>query len=49
MFHHLSELWGSHSVDRFASAQNRQLPRYNARYRDGQAEVVDCLHLPDAD
>ena len=49
MFRHLSELWGSHSIDRFASAQNKQLPRYNARWRDGQAEAVDCLHLPDAD
>ena len=30
-------------------AENRQLLRYNARWRDGIAEAVDCLSLPDSD
>jgi hypothetical protein len=34
-------------VDRIASRENRQLPRYNAKWRDGTAEAVDSLHLPD--
>ena len=46
---HLSGLWGVPSVDRFASFANKQCPRYNARWRDGQAEAVDSLHLSDAD
>ncbi len=47
VFKHLSGLWGSHSVDRFASFENKQMPRYNVRWRDGQAEAVDCLRLPE--
>ncbi len=38
---------GKHTVDRFASRENRQLPRYNAKWRDGTAEAVDPLHLTD--
>lgn len=49
LFAHLNDIWGMHTVDRFASAENRQLPRYNARWRDGIAEAVDCLSLPDSD
>ena len=48
LFEYLSEIWGAHTVDRFASRENRQLPRYNARWRDGRAEAVDCLSLPDS-
>ena len=48
LFEYLSEIWGAHTVDRFASRENRQLPRYNARWRDGTAEAVDCLSLPDS-
>ena len=47
VFAHLDEIWGGHTVDRFASRENRQLPRYNARWRDGAAEAVDSLCLPD--
>ena len=34
-------------MDRFASNANKQLPRYNAKWRDGTSEAVDSLHLPD--
>ncbi len=47
VFRHLSKLWGTHTVDRFASSANKQLPRYNAKWRDGTTEAVDSLHLPD--
>ncbi len=46
-FRHLDKLWGPHTVDRFASNANKQLPRYNAKWRDGAAEAVDSLHLTD--
>ena len=46
-FRRLDKLWGPHTVDRFAAEHNCQLPRYNARWRDGSAEAVDCLSLPD--
>ena len=48
MFAHLQSLWGPHTIDRFASMQNTQLLRFNARWRDPQCEDVDCLRLPDA-
>ena len=48
VFRFLDKQWGPHSVDRFASFANKQLPRYNARWRDGTSEAVDSLHLPDS-
>jgi len=48
VFRHLSKLWGPHTVGRFASNANKQLPRYNAKWRDGIAEAVDILRLPDS-
>jgi hypothetical protein len=48
VFRHLSGLWGFHTISRFASFANKQLPFYNAKWRDGTTEAVDCLHLPDA-
>jgi hypothetical protein len=47
VFRHLSKLWEPHTVDRFASFANKQLSRYNAKWRDGTTEEVDNLHLPD--
>jgi hypothetical protein len=49
VFGYLNKLWGAHTIDRFASANNKQLPRYNAKWRDGTAEAVDCLRLTDAE
>ena len=46
-FRHFNNIWGNHTVDRFASYTNKQQPRYNAKWRDGSAEAVDSLHLLD--
>jgi hypothetical protein len=48
MFAHHQARWGPHSIDRFASMLNTQIPRFNARWRDPQCKHVDCLRLPDA-
>jgi hypothetical protein len=48
IFEHLQHRWGPHTIDRFASMLNAQLPRFNARWRDPQCEDIDCMHLPDA-
>jgi hypothetical protein len=48
LFRHLQERWGPHTIDRFASMLNAQLPRFSARWRDPQCEDVDCLRLLDA-
>ena len=47
-FKHFNKKWGPHMIDRFASYVNKQLPRYNAKWRDGTTEAVDNLHLPNA-
>eukprot|EP00873_Tetraselmis_striata_P015897 jgi/Tetstr1/436161/TSEL_025007.t1 len=49
MFAELEAMWGAHSVDRFASALNAMLPRYNAAWLDPGREAVDSLHLSDAE
>jgi hypothetical protein len=49
VFRHLDSLWGAYTIDRFASSANMQLPRYNAKWRDGTAKAVDCLRLTDAE
>jgi hypothetical protein len=45
IFAHLQRLWGPHTIDRFASMLNAQLPRFNARWRDPLCE--DSMHLSD--
>jgi hypothetical protein len=47
-YHELDARFGKHSIDRFASALNTLLPRYNARWRDPTCEAVDALHLLDS-
>jgi hypothetical protein len=47
VFRHLNGIWGSHSIDWFASFE-KQLPRYNAKWRDGKSEAMDSLRLPNA-
>jgi hypothetical protein len=39
---------GPHTIDRFASALNMLLPRYNANWLDSSSETVIALHLSDA-
>eukprot|EP00873_Tetraselmis_striata_P044241 jgi/Tetstr1/464505/TSEL_009263.t1 len=48
LFAEQEAIWGAHSVDRFASALNAMLPRYNAAWLDPGCEAVDSLHLSDA-
>lgn len=43
VFRRLDNLWGPHTLDRFASAQNTQLPRYNSRMYDGQCTAIDAF------
>ena len=43
LFRMLESTWGPHTVDRFASETNYQLPRYNSRYMDPYAEAVDAF------
>jgi hypothetical protein len=47
VFRYYDKQWGPHTIDRFGSFAYKQLPRYNAKWRDGKAEVVDSIHLPD--
>eukprot|EP00873_Tetraselmis_striata_P037030 jgi/Tetstr1/457294/TSEL_043899.t1 len=47
--HMRASRFGPHSIDRFASALNTLLPRYNAAWLDPTCEAVDSLRLPDAD
>jgi hypothetical protein len=47
VFNHLDNTFHKHTIDRFASKDNKQLPRYNIKWRDGAAEAVDSLHLFD--
>ena len=46
-FGRLNKLWGPVFIDRFASFENKQTVRYNAKWRDGRAGGVDSLHLSD--
>jgi hypothetical protein len=48
-FKYFDKRWGPHSIDRFASFTNKQVDRYNAKWRDGTTEAVDSLHLPDTE
>jgi hypothetical protein len=42
-FKELEDLWGPHTVDRFATSNNKQLHRYNSRFFDPQAEATDAM------
>ena len=43
VFFHLEELWGPHSVDRFACSYNAKLPRFNSRFLQPGIEAVDAF------
>jgi hypothetical protein len=49
IFRYYDKKWGSHSINRFASFANKQLPRYNVKWRDGRTKAVNSIHLPDRD
>lgn len=44
LFRYIDNLFGPHSIDRFASILTHQLPRYNSLYWDPGTEGVDALH-----
>jgi hypothetical protein len=48
IFRVLQRSWGACTVDRFASANNTQLPRFNSMLEDPRAEAVDAMTLSDA-
>lgn len=43
VFRHLNALWGPHTVDRFASQYNTQLPRFNSLFWNPGTEAVDAM------
>ena len=43
LFAYLDRLWGPHTIDRFASYRNSQLPTYNSRYLDPHTSGVDAF------
>jgi hypothetical protein len=47
VFHEMDTQFGPHTIDRFASALNTLLPRYNANWLDPSCEAVNSLHLAD--
>jgi hypothetical protein len=47
IFTYMDSLWGPHSIDKFATQGNTQLPRHSARCRDPTSKAVDYFHLPD--
>lgn len=42
-FQHIDSLWGPHTIDRFASYQNRKVFRYNSKCYDFEVEAVDAF------
>ena len=42
-FRELHALWGPHTIDRFASYYNTQLPRFNSRFWNPGSEGVDAF------
>jgi hypothetical protein len=48
IFSYLHAEWGPRSIDRFASMENTQVPRFNAKWRDPECGDIDHLHIPDA-
>jgi hypothetical protein len=49
VFTQLDGEWGPHTVDRFATANDKQLPRFNSRERGPGCEAVDAMAQPDAE
>jgi hypothetical protein len=48
MFHEMYTQFGPHTIDRFASALNTLLPRYNENWLDPSCEAMDALYLADS-
>ena len=43
IFHRIDNMFGPHTVDRFAALHNQQLQRYNSMFMDPETEGVDAL------
>ena len=43
VFAHLNQMWGTHTVDRFANGWNRQVSRFNSRFYEPDTEAVDAF------
>ena len=42
-FHYIDQLWGPHTVNRFASIKSKQLVRYCSRYRNPGCEASNAF------
>eukprot|EP00873_Tetraselmis_striata_P035703 jgi/Tetstr1/455967/TSEL_042748.t1 len=42
---HLDNIWGRHTIDRFATMENSRLPRYNSLWLDPGNEATDSMRL----
>ena len=40
-FHFVDQIWGSHTIDRFASVSNTELSRFNSLFWYSESEAVD--------
>lgn len=47
LFRYLDEMWGPHTIDRFASVLTTQLPKFNSRYHNPLASGIDALAQQD--
>lgn len=47
IFKCLDNIWGPHTVDRFASMATNQIDKYNSQYLDPQTSAVDALAQTD--
>ena len=43
LFQLVDSSWGPHTVDRFASFYNAQVPRFNSRFWDPESEAVNAF------
>ena len=46
LYNHLAQLWGACTVDRFSTALNAQVPRFNGVGGESGAEAVDAFAQP---
>uniref|UniRef100_A0A061QGF8 Uncharacterized protein n=1 Tax=Tetraselmis sp. GSL018 TaxID=582737 RepID=A0A061QGF8_9CHLO len=45
-FRFLDNIWGRHTIDRFASMNNAQTHRFNSKWWDPESEGIDSLQMP---
>ena len=46
LFRTLDDRWGPHSIDRFATASNRQVSRFNSQYFHPESGWTDAFSIP---